>query len=149
MTDEWFDNVLKSRRKIYIKGLRKELLKWAKTKKNGYKIEAHELQKIMKPKYQKTLYGHENNFNLFIKIKERNLLPKVILLSGEKGIGKCTFAYHLINYLLSEQITNSEYLKNFSLDTDGKNYKLISQNCHPNFYLVEKSLDNIHNVDTL
>ena len=54
MTDEWFDNVLKSRRKIYIKGLRKELLKWSKTKKNGYKIEAHELQKIMKPKYQKT-----------------------------------------------------------------------------------------------
>ena len=43
--------------------------------------------------------------------------------------------YIFVPHLLSEQITNSEYLKNFSLDTDGKNYKLISQNCHPNFYL--------------
>ena len=61
MTDEWFDNVLKSRRKIYIKGLRKELLKWSKTKKNCYKIEAHELQKIMKPKYQKTYLEYLKN----------------------------------------------------------------------------------------
>ena len=54
MTDEWFDSVLKSRRKIYIKGLREELLKWSKTKKNGYTVEVHEIQKIMKPKYQKS-----------------------------------------------------------------------------------------------
>tara|TARA_Y100001951_G_C11283693_1_gene267154 strand:+ start:1230 stop:1601 length:372 start_codon:yes stop_codon:yes gene_type:complete len=53
MTDEWFDNVRKAGRRIYVQGLREELLKWAETKKNGYKIEAHELQKLMKPKYQK------------------------------------------------------------------------------------------------
>jgi|TARA_R110000824_G_scaffold283693_6_gene472098 hypothetical protein len=54
MTDEWFDNILKSRRKIYVKGLREELLKWSKTKKNGYTIHTLELQRLMKSKYQKS-----------------------------------------------------------------------------------------------
>ena len=28
-------------------------------------------------------------------------MPKVILLTGEKGIGKFTLSFHLINYILS------------------------------------------------
>ena len=78
------------------------------------------------PSKQEKLFFYKKKFNYFIELYEKKLLPNRIILNGQAGIGKCTFAYHLINYLLSEQITNSEYLKNFSLDTDGKNYKLIS-----------------------
>ena len=73
-------------------------------------------------------------------------MPNKILLSGKKGSGKSTLAYHLINYILSE---NEEYkynLKNFCINKDNKSYKLLQNNSHPNFYLIDlltekKSID--------
>ena len=35
------------------------------------------------------------------KLYKDNLLPNKILLTGQSGLGKSTFAYHFINYLLS------------------------------------------------
>ena len=32
------------------------------------------------------------------KLKEKNKFPKVLLLSGEKGSGKFTLSFHLINF---------------------------------------------------
>ena len=55
----------------------------------------------LQPINQTKLFGLENYFNeLVIYIK--NKLPNKILLSGQKGIGKSTFAYHFINYVLSK-----------------------------------------------
>ena len=50
-------------------------------------------------KNQLKLYGLENNLNELIKLYDNKKLPNKILLSGQKGIGKCTLAYHLINYI--------------------------------------------------
>ena len=45
----------------------------------------------------------KNKFILeFIKLEKNGKLPNKILLSGQKGIGKSTLAYHLINYILSQ-----------------------------------------------
>ena len=52
------------------------------------------------PKNQLILYGYEYYFDLFIKLFHANKFPNTILLSGQKGSGKSTFAYHFINYLL-------------------------------------------------
>ena len=57
---------------------------------------------ILVPKKQLYLFGYQNYFNSFIKLFDKNKLPNTILLSGQKGSGKATFAYHLINYLLSK-----------------------------------------------
>jgi len=51
---EWFNTVKKSRRKIYMEGLKKGLLDWSDTKENGYKIDMPDLLKLMKPKYEKS-----------------------------------------------------------------------------------------------
>ena len=51
--------------------------------------------------------------NLYIQ----NKLPNQILLSGEKGVGKCTLAYHLINYILSADEDFSYDLKNFKINS--------------------------------
>ena len=54
----------------------------------------------------RTLYKYENLFNLFIKLNNENRMPNKFVISGKKGIGKSTFAYHLINYffLLKKKI---------------------------------------------
>ena len=43
-------------------------------------------------------------------------LPNKILLSGEKGIGKSTLAYHIINHILSIDEDYSYDFKNFRIN---------------------------------
>ena len=60
----------------------------------------------LNPSTQINLFEHKEIFNQLSKLYKYNNLPNKILLSGEKGIGKSTLAYHLINFVLSE---NEEY----------------------------------------
>ena len=69
-----------------------------------------------------------------------------ILLSGEKGIGKSTLAYHVINQILSIDEDDSYDLKNFKINPDNKSYKLILNKSNPNFISIDidedkKSID--------
>ena len=100
----------------------------------------------LKPSENTKIYGMENIFNELVELYKKKKIPNKILLSGKKGSGKSTLAYHLINYILSE---NEEYkynLENFSINKDNKSYKLLQNNSHPNFYLIDlltekKSID--------
>ena len=49
------------------------------------------------PNKQEKLFSYDQYFKLFIKLYKNNLLPNNILLSGQPGLGKSTFAYHFIN----------------------------------------------------
>ena len=60
----------------------------------------------LNPINQKFLYGYDDLFLLFKKLNTKNKLPNKLIISGPKGIGKATFSYHFINYLLSK---NEEY----------------------------------------
>ena len=93
------------------------------------------------PKNQTNLYGLENYLNEFIRLYKKNKLPNKILLSGIKGIGKCTLTYHLINYILSQDEDNSYDLDNLKINSDNKSYKLIQNGTNPNFYLLDVLLD--------
>ena len=100
----------------------------------------------MRPSESLNLYGMEYFMNEFIYLHESNKLPNKILLSGKKGIGKSTLAYHLINYALS---TNEDFTydkENLSINNNNKTFKLIQNKSHPNFYLIDlidekKSID--------
>jgi len=94
---------------------------------------------IIPPKNQLNLFGYESYFNLFVKLFSKNRLPNTILLTGLKGSGKSTFAYHFINYLLSNNEEKKYLLKNFTINDDNKSYNFIDKNIHPNFYLIESS----------
>ena len=54
----------------------------------------------LNPLNQIELYGLDNDFKYLISLYDKKKLPNKILLTGRKGIGKCTLAYHLINYVL-------------------------------------------------
>jgi len=100
----------------------------------------------LKPSENTKIYGMEIFFNELVELYKQKKIPNKILLSGKKGSGKSTLAYHLINYILSE---NEEYkynLENFIINKDNKSYKLLRNNSHPNFYLIDlltekKSID--------
>ena len=53
----------------------------------------------LEPSSQLNLFSHKEEFQKLINLYKNNNLPNKILFSGEKGIGKCTLAYHLINYI--------------------------------------------------
>ena len=95
---------------------------------------------ILPPKKQIRLFGYENYFDLFIKLFEKRKMPNSILLSGLKGLGKSTFAYHIINHLLSKDEEGKYSTKDFIINEDNLSYKLLSKNIHPNFYLIENNL---------
>ncbi len=64
------------------------------------------------------LFGHDDLFHNFVKLYKNKNLPKVNLVSGEKGIGKFTLFFHLIIYIFSK-----EYKQKYNLD-----FKLIDEN---------------------
>jgi len=100
----------------------------------------------LNPANQLSLYGHYTEFSNFIELYKNKKLPNKILLSGEKGIGKSTLAYHIINYILSYDEDFPYDLKNFNINPDNKSFKLITNKSNPNFILVnieedKKSID--------
>ena len=98
--------------------------------------------KINAPINQTELFGYGSYFNLFKNLYVQNNLPNVILLSGPKGSGKCTFSYHIINYILSQKEEKSYSLNNFSINSANISYKKLCNNTHPNFFLLEKDSSN-------
>ena len=100
----------------------------------------------LNPVTQLSLYGHHFEFCNFIELYKNKKLPNKILLSGEKGIGKSTLAYHLINHILSIDEDNSYDEKNFKINPDNKSFKLILNKSNPNFISIDidddkKSID--------
>ena len=100
----------------------------------------------LKPSENTKIYGLENFFMEIVELYSQKKMPNKILLSGKKGTGKSTLAYHLINFVLSENEEFKYNLKKFRINKDNKSYKLLQNNTHPNFYLIDlltekKSID--------
>jgi DNA polymerase-3 subunit delta' len=95
----------------------------------------------LNPASQLTLYGHHFEFCNFIDLYNNKKLPNKILLSGEKGIGKSTLAYHIINHILSFDEDHSYDKKNFKIDPENKSYKLILNKSNPNFISIDVNED--------
>ena len=91
----------------------------------------------LEPASQLNLFSHKEEFHKLIKLYKNNNLPNKILFSGEKGIGKCTLAYHLINYILSSNEDFSYDLDNLKIIPDNKSFKLVQNKSNPNFILVD------------
>ena len=91
----------------------------------------------LEPSSQLNLFSHKEEFQKLINLYKNNNLPNKILFSGEKGIGKCTLAYHLINYILSSNEDFSYNLDNLKIIPHNKSFKLVQNKSNPNFILVD------------
>jgi len=99
----------------------------------------NEVLEIVSPQNQLKLYGYKKYFVSFIKLLKNKKLPNTILLSGAKGSGKATFAYHFINYLLSENEEKKYSLTDFTINPENKSYKDVCNLTHPNFVLLNNT----------
>ena len=82
------------------------------------------------------LYGHNLFFSHLAKLYSENKLPNKLIISGKKGIGKSTFAYHLSNYIFSTNDKEKYNLQENIINENCNSYKLVSNNSHPNFFLI-------------
>ena len=101
---------------------------------------------MLQPQNQLKLYGLQTQLSELINLFKKNNLPNKILLSGLKGIGKCTMAYHLINLILSQSEKNTYDQKNFKINSENKSFKLIQNKTSPNFILIDVLSDK-KNID--
>ncbi len=102
----------------------------------------------MEYNFNKTLFGYKDLFKEFVDIYNSNSLPNKILLSGKKGIGKCTFANHFINYIFSKNDEFKYNLDKNEIDINNKSYKLINSYTHPNFFKISLNKEK-KNIDIL
>jgi|TARA_Y100000389_G_scaffold94075_1_gene90728 DNA polymerase III subunit delta' len=91
----------------------------------------------LKPYNQQKLFGLDKHLLELIRLYKINKYPNKLLLSGQKGIGKSTLAYHFINYILSENETHKYDIKSFEINSNSPTFKTI----------LNKSNTNVINVD--
>ena len=105
------------------------------------------------PINQINLYGLENKLDDLYYLFKQNKLPNKILLSGQKGCGKATMAFHLINRILSENEEYSYNVKNYQINNKNKSFRLIQNFTNPNFHLVDilpdKKIIDINQIRSL
>ena len=107
----------------------------------------------MLPINQTKLFGLEKYINELIRLHESDNLPNKILLSGQKGQGKSTLAYHFINYILSKEEEFKYDILNFEINSENHTFKTILNKSNPNLISIdindEKKFINIDQIREL
>ena len=60
-----------------------------------------------------TLYGFNEKFKFINQLLIDNQLPSSIIFSGEQGVGKRTFLFHLFAYFNLNKAEKANYLNSF------------------------------------
>jgi DNA polymerase III subunit delta' len=84
-------------------------------------------------KFQRFLYGHDDLFINLTSLFEKKKLPNKIIFNGSDGVGKATFIYHLINFILSNKEDYSYNAKAKEIDENNKSYLDLINNINFNF----------------
>ena len=100
----------------------------------------------LSPINQTNLFSLDNHLLEFVELYNKKKLPSKILLSGDKGLGKSTLAFHLVNYILSINEEHSYIIKESKINPDNKSYKLAINGSNPNILLVD-TLSEKKNID--
>ncbi len=84
-------------------------------------------------KFQRFLYGHDDLFINLTNLFEKKKLPNKIIFNGSDGVGKATFIYHLINFILSNKEDYSYNAKAKEIDENNKSYLDLINDINFNF----------------
>ena len=91
----------------------------------------------LKPSNQTKLFGLNRYIAEFINLYDNDRLPPKILLSGQKGLGKSTLAYHLINYILSKDEEFKYDFDKFEIDPNNHSFKLTQNRSNTNLTVID------------
>ena len=93
------------------------------------------------PKKTSKLFGLNRFYDLIKSLHNTKKFPKVLLLSGKKGIGKFTMINHFLNYVFNKSNYN---INENSFSKKNKFYTNFLENIHPNIiYLSGTNLKNL------
>lgn len=96
---------------------------------------------LFNPKKSLNLFGLQKQFEFLISLYKKKKFPKVLLLSGAKGIGKSTLVNHFLHYVYDEENYD---LNLFQINSDTYFHKLFIQNLYPNLiYLSGFEFTNV------
>ena len=93
----------------------------------------------LEPINQTKLFGLKKYITELIKLDKKDNLPNKILLSGPKGLGKSTLAYHFINYVLSKNEALNYNIDDLEINPNSPSFKTILNRSNPNLILVDTS----------
>ena len=91
----------------------------------------------LEPENQTRLFKLNSHILELIRLDKKNNLPNKILLSGQKGLGKSTLAYHFINYSLSKNENFKYDINNFEINPENRSFKTILNKSNINFSLID------------
>ncbi len=101
---------------------------------------------MIEPSNQTRLFGLNKIMTKLVDLENKKNLPNKILLSGQKGLGKSTLAYHFINYTLSKDEESKYDLSNFVINPENRSFKTVLNNSNTNFKLIDNNFDK-KNID--
>ncbi len=93
------------------------------------------------PKNSLVLFELGDKLNFLINLYNLKKFPKVLMLSGKKGIGKFTLVNHFLNYVYDRDHYD---VKNRTINNQTKFYKEYSNNIFSN--IIYLSGDNFKNI---
>ena len=96
----------------------------------------------IEPISQTKLFGLDKFIIELIQLDKSNKLPSKILLSGQKGLGKSTLAYHFINYALTKNEDFNYDINNFEININNSTFKTILNGSNPNLITIDMNIDN-------
>jgi len=93
------------------------------------------------PKNSLVLFGLGSKLDFLIELYNSNKLPKVLMISGKKGIGKFTLINHFLSYIFDK---DNYDLKNRSINSQTQFYKQNFNNIFSNIlYLSGNNFKNV------
>ena len=104
------------------------------------------INKLNEPKNSLNLFGLENFFDFFINLLNNQKLPKVLLISGNKGIGKYTLVKHFMAYIFDKE--NYDFNKK-SINVNSTFYKQYSKNLFQNIIYLSGSKFSSVKIDEI
>jgi len=93
------------------------------------------------PKNSLVLFGLDSKLDFLIKLYNSKKLPKVLMISGKKGVGKFTLINHFLSYIYDK---DNYDLKNKSINNQTQFYKQYLNNIFSNIiYLSGSNFKNV------
>ena len=95
----------------------------------------------LEPINQTKLLGLDKHISEFIRLYENDKFPNKIMISGQKGIGKSTLAYHFVNYALSKDEDFNYDLNSTKINPENQSYKTVINKSNPNLKIIDVGIE--------
>ena len=95
-------------------------------------------EKNISPKMNNFLLGHQEAENVFLNAWKNSSLHNSWLICGEKGIGKTTFAYNIIKFLLTADERKKDEYDSIKFEVNNPIVRQIEEDACYNLKLIER-----------